>query len=331
VHTPNTTQASSTASSTGSPVRESGLIYLVAAGLLWGTGGLLGTLLANATGLGPAAVAVYRIGIGGLLLIVVLAGSRRPLPRGRAVLRRLCAVGALAATFQACYFTAVSLTSVSLATLVTIGSAPAMVLVGEQLTGRRRIDLRSVGVLVLAIVGLTLLIGFPAAGAQPAHVVAGLLFALASAASFAVFTLVCAIPVPGLDGIATTAYGFTLGAALLAPVAVFTGGLGFAVDPTSVTLLLALGGIPTALAYVCFFRGLIRVRAATAALTALLEPLTGAVLGAVFLGDRLGLIGWLGAAVLSAAVVLGALAERSGQREAGTPAPVPVPEGSDIP
>ena len=142
---------------------------------------------------------------------------------------------------------------------------------------------------------MTLLVGFPAAGSQPAHVVAGLLFALASAASFATFTLVCAIAVPGLDGMATTAYGFTLGAVLLAPVALVTGGLGFGVDLRSLTLLLALGAIPTALAYVCFFRGLVRVRAATAALTALLEPLTGAVLGAVFLGDRLGLIGWLGA------------------------------------
>jgi len=330
MHTPSTTPASATYSSTGSS-RDSGLIFLVAAGLLWGTGGLLGTLLAETTGLGPAAVAVYRIGIGGLLLIAALAVSRRPLPRGRAVLRRLIAVGCLAATFQACYFTAVSLTSVSLATLVTIGSAPAMVLVGEQLTGRRRVDLHSVGVLVLAIVGLTLLVGFPASGSQPAHVVAGLLFALASAASFAVFTLVCAIPVPGLDGMATTAYGFTLGAVLLMPVALFTGGLAFDVDLTSVTLLLALGGVPTALAYVCFFRGLVRVRATTAALTALLEPLTGAVLGAVFLGDRLGLIGWLGAVVLSAAVVLGALAERSGQREEGAPVPSRYPRGSEVP
>ena len=123
MHTPSTTPASATYPSTESS-RDSGLIFLVAAGLLWGTGGLLGTLLARETGLGPAAVAVYRIGIGGLLLITVLALARRPLPRGRAALRRLIAVGALAATFQACYFTAVSLTSVSLATLVTIGALP---------------------------------------------------------------------------------------------------------------------------------------------------------------------------------------------------------------
>jgi DME family drug/metabolite transporter len=110
-------------------------------------------------------------------------------------------------------------------------------------------------------------------------------------------------------------------------VALLTGGLGFAVDARSLTLLIALGAVPTALAYVCFFRGLVRVHATTAALTALLEPLTGAVLGALVLGDRLGLAGWLGALVLGVAVVLGARAERSGQRQRSAPEPVPVPEG----
>lgn len=36
-----------------STVGRSGLVYLVGAGMLWGTGGLLGTLLYQATGLSP--------------------------------------------------------------------------------------------------------------------------------------------------------------------------------------------------------------------------------------------------------------------------------------
>jgi drug/metabolite transporter (DMT)-like permease len=71
-------------------------MFLVAAGVLLGTGGFLGTLLARATGLTPTAVAVYRLGVGGLVLIAVLAAVRRPLPRGRQAIRRLLAVGALA-------------------------------------------------------------------------------------------------------------------------------------------------------------------------------------------------------------------------------------------
>ncbi len=290
--------------------RRSGLPFLVVAGVLWGTGGVLGTLLARASGLSPVSIAVYRLGVGGLLLLGLLAARRRPLPRTRAAWIRLVIVGALAATFQACYFSAVSLTSVSVATLVTIGTAPAMVLVGEQLTGRRRIDRQSVAVLALALLGLALLVGFPSGTADPAHLAAGIGFAVGSAAAFATFTLVCAVPVPGLDEFTTTGVGFTLGALLLAPVAAATGRLSFAPDARSVILLLLLGAVPTALAYICWFRGLVDVRPATAAMTALLEPLTGAVLGALILGDRLGWVGVLGATMLGGAVLLAGIAER---------------------
>ena len=218
-------------------------------------------------------------------------------------------------------------------------------LVGEQFTGRRRIDRQSVAVLALALFGLALLVGFPSGAADPAHLAAGIGFAIGSAAAFATFTLVCAVPVPGLDEMTTTGVGFTVGALLLAPIAAVSGRLSFTPDVTSMLLLLLLGAVPTALAYLCWFRGLLDVRAATAAMTALLEPLTGAVLGALILGDRLGWIGVAGAALLGAAVLLAGLAERrsgptlvpaaptpreSAMTDPAAPArpePEPVPEG----
>jgi DME family drug/metabolite transporter len=57
-------------------------------------------------------------------------------------------------------------------------------------------------------------------------------------------------------------------------------------------------------AYTLYFRGLRSASASTAALLTLLEPLTGAILAAVILGDRLGVSGMAGAAILAAAVVL---------------------------
>jgi DME family drug/metabolite transporter len=54
-----------------------------------------------------------------------------------------------------------------------------------------------------------------------------------------------------------------------------------------------------------------RTTAAAGALAALLEPLTAAVLGAVVLGDRLGVAGTVGAVLVGVAVVLAALQERA--------------------
>ena len=83
---------------------------LVAAGVLWGTGGLLGRLLAELSGLSPLAVAAVRLGLGGVLLVSYVAVTGGSRPCGRAAWRRICATGLLAASFQVSYFTAVTLT-----------------------------------------------------------------------------------------------------------------------------------------------------------------------------------------------------------------------------
>jgi DME family drug/metabolite transporter len=290
-----------------------GLSYLVMAGILWGTGGLLGSLLGRGAGLSPVAVATYRLTVGGALLVVGLLVSGRRLPRQRSALARIAVLGLLFATYQACYFGAVSLTSVSLATLVTIGMSPVLVLAAEWVTARRRASPRMLGTVCLAVTGLGLLVGLPAGGYAPTAVLASTGLAFLSAAGFATVTRLGARPVPGLDEQAAVGLGFTVGGLLLVPFAVTMGGLGFSPTGATVGLLIALGTVPTAVAYTLYFRGLRTVGASTAVVLALLEPLTGALLAAVFLHDRLGLAGVVGAVLLATAVILAGSA--SGQSE----------------
>ncbi|MFC4949467.1 DMT family transporter [Pseudonocardia sp. GCM10023141] len=297
----------------------SGVPFLVVAGLLWGTGGLFGRLLAEQSGMSSIAVATFRLGVGGLLICGYLLATGRRVPATAAAWRRVAVIGALAALFQGCYFAVVTLTTVSTATLVTIGSAPVLVLLAERLTGRGRPGVRSVLAVGLALAGLALLVGLPSDGAG--NVVAGALLAVVSGAGFAAMTLVSARPVPGLDAPTCTGVAFVLGGALLVPVGLIASpaGLGFAVSPASVALLLALGIVPTALAYSAFFRGLRTAPARVGALLALLEPLTAAVLAALLLGDRLGATGIVGAALLGVAVVLGSAHQPRGRGGADQP------------
>lgn len=286
----------------------SGVPFLVVAGLLWGTGGLFGRMLSEQSGMSSIAVATYRLAVGGALICTYVLVTGRTVPRTTAAWRRVVATGVLAAVFQGCYFAAVLLTTVSTATLVTIGTAPAIVLVVEHVTGRRRAGRRAVLAVALALAGLGLLVGLPADGAG--NVLAGALFAAVSGAGFAVMTLISARPVPGLDAPTCTGVAFVLGGLLLVPLALLDGGLGFVVTPSTLALLLAFALVPTALAYSAFFRGLRSAPAGAGALLALLEPLTAAVLAALLLGDRLGVVGTIGGVVLAAAVVLGATQER---------------------
>ena len=287
-----------------------GLLCLVMSGLLWGTGGLTGSLLSRTAGLSGLSVAAYRLAVGGALIVVFLTVTGKPWPAARAAWRRIVGVGLLAAQFQGCYFTAVSLTSVSLATLITIGSAPVIVLAAEQVTGRRKIDRLAVGTTGLSLAGLGLLVGLPSGGFPEAAVLASAGLAVLAGAGFAALTLIGSRPVPALDDLTVTGFGFTVGGLALMPLAAVLAGLGFTPDPAAVGLLIALGTGPTAVAYTLYFRGLRTASASTAALLTLLEPLTGTILAALVLGDRLGATGIAGAAILAAAVVLTVRARR---------------------
>jgi len=282
---------------------QNGLRHLIFAGTLWGAGGLTGSLLARQTGLAAPAVATYRLGVGGLLLVLFLLISRRPLPRTRRSWVRIAVLGALAAEFQATYFAAVERVSVSLATLLTIGASPLLVLAFEAATGRRPITPRALITVVPALTGLTLLVGVPDGRRDLSALLSGAAFALLAAAGFATLTLVGSRPVPGLDDLAGTGFGFALGAVLLALPATAAGGLTFTPNVPGLGLILLLGIGPTAIAYAAYFRGLRSARPATAALMALLEPLVGTALSVVVLGDRLAPAGWVGAGLLIAALV----------------------------
>lgn len=285
------------------PGRDVGLV--VAGAVLWGTGGLTGAALADG-GLSTAAVATLRLGVGGGILLVVLAtaGRVRAVPWRGAAGRRVAVTGALAAVYQGAYFAAVAAGSVSVATLVALGGAPVLVAAATAVRTRSRPSPRTVLALALALAGLVLLVGGSGAGAGDAtsagRPVLGALLALVCAAAFAAMTVVNREPVPGLAPLVLTGASFTLGAVLLLPV-VLVVGMGHVVSWPAVVWL---GVGPTALAYAAYFSGLRSVPGTTASLLALLEPLTAALGAALLRDERLGWAGLAGGLLLLLAIVV---------------------------
>jgi DME family drug/metabolite transporter len=272
-------------------------------GVLWGTGGLIGSLFGQAAGISAMSVATYRLLAGGGLILTFLMLTGKRWPAGRAAWTRIAVNGLLSALFQSCYFAAIALTSVSLATLVTIGGTPVLVAIAEQARGRRRVGRAGVITIAMALAGLGLLAGLPGGGFSETAMLASTGMALLSAAGFAAVTLIAASPVTGLDDLTLNGFGFTLGGMVLLPLAATTGGVGFRPGLASAGLLIALGIGPTAVAYTLYFRGLRKASASTGALLSLIEPLTAALLAALVLGNRLSATGIAGAAMLLAAVV----------------------------
>nr|WP_281497099.1 DMT family transporter [Ornithinimicrobium sp. F0845] len=277
---------------------------LVLAGLLWGTGGVSGAALAESSGLSAPAVATYRLALGGGLLVLVLLAQRRWLPRDRTSLTRIAVTGVLVALFQATYFGGVALASVSIATLVTIGSAPMIVVLVQSVRRRRLPTAAQLRPLVLGIVGLGLLVGGPTApGTDPGEALLGILLALCAGASFALLSMVAARPHRGTDAPMVTGYGFLFGGLLLAVCTLPFAPLTFEPTARNLGLVVFFAVFPTALAWTLYFAGLAHAGPAVATIVALLEPLTATVLAVLLLGEHVTPTLVIGGALLLLSVV----------------------------
>jgi len=284
-------------------MRPRDFLLAVAAACLWGGGGVLGVVFGRHEGLEPVGIATWRMGLAGVSLLLALAvlGRLHPQRWTRAMWVRMLITGALTALFEYTFFTAVTMASVGLATLIGIGSAPVVVAVYDALTTRSRPPGRHLAALVMSLAGLGLLVG--GSVGQGSAMVLGALIALAAGASFAAITIVNRRPIPGLGAIALTGGTFTAGAIMLLPFALLAG-TGMPHDAEGWAIAIALGVGITAIAYVFFLASLATVPPFVATIVTLLEPLIGAILGAIVFGERLGIAGVVGGAILGAAVLL---------------------------
>lgn len=295
-----------------------GLLFVVIAATAWGTAGAAAALLFRTSGLGPAALTLWRTAGGLLLLLAAVALVRRRTPaRRRPEVRAGLITGAGLTVFQTAYFAGVQQTGLAVATVVTLGAGPVLVALGGRLWMRERLDRGGAFAVAGALAGLLVLLLGGADGTGTVRT-GGVLWSLLSAAGYATITLYTRrhgrTGTAG-DALSATALAFAVSAVCLIPLAAAEG----AVLPAgprlgeSLWLLAYLAAVPTAAAYALYFAGLAVVRAATASVVALIEPVTAAAIAVLLLGERLTFFSLSGTVVLLGAVAALVAAEaRSG-------------------
>lgn len=283
---------------------------MCAAGVLWGTGGLVVTALHHRDGMGALTVSAWRMAFAALALVAFTVAMRR----SGAVLATMrqhpvaaVVVGCGTALYQALYFSSVLLVGVSVATVVALGLAPVLAAAAEHVITRTTPSVREVTVLVAALAGLGLVTSSAghASGSGGDQPLLGLALAVASGATYAASTLLAHSIARNVEPIALTTCATTAGAVLLAPllaVAALRHEPLFASDATSFGLLLYLGVFTMAVSYGLLYSGLRSTRGSVATVATLVEPVAAALLAALLLGER---PGWL--AVVGGVLILGAV------------------------
>ncbi len=149
------------------------------------------------------------------------------------------------------------------------------------------------------IVGVLLLVGGASGTIDPAGVAA-------SAAALLLSSAGAVLAKRWSDGtplVALTAWQLLFGGLVLGTAAALVEGAPPALDAGSAAGFAFTSLIATAVAYLCWFAGLARLRAATVGVVGLLNPVTGVLLGALVAGERFSLPQVVGIALVLAGIL----------------------------
>lgn len=276
-----------------------GTLFVLLGAVLWGTTGTSQALAP--AGADPASIGAVRIFIGGSALLFIAIMRKSFWGGGRwAFLPTAIAVLAIA-SYQPFFFTGVSKTGVAVGTLVTIGSSPVIsgvlgyLFLGEK--PERKWYLSS----AMAIAGCTLLT--LSGGSVDTVDPVGVLFSLGAGFSYSMFVLSSKYLLLEHSADAVNGVVFFAAGIILLPVLMSSPPLWLA-SPRGLLVAVHLGLIATALSYFLFLKGLSSIPASTSVTISLAEPLTAALLGVFFLGERLNFTGGAGIVLLFAGVAL---------------------------
>ncbi len=292
-------------SSSSSPSARLGLIQISLAGVLWGTGGLAVQLIRERVPMSVLTISAWRMGLAAVVLLFTLLVLRR-VPDLRRLLRErpwtAVLVGLCTGAYQALYFAAVVAVGVTVSTVVALGLAPVLLTVAESISARRLPSRIRLLVLAAALGGLVLVSTAAGLSVTGPHPVLGVALATASGATYALATALGRPLAESTSPLALATVTSTAGALGLLPLGLLASGPHTSSDPAVVGLMVYLGVMTLAVAYGLMYAGLRTVVGSAAVVATLLEPVTAAVLAAVVLGERLGVLGILGAALILVAV-----------------------------
>ena len=298
--------------------RLASITAVLAAAAIFGTTGTSQALgPPDATSLGIGAVRL----VVGAVALAAIAWLRRPgaVRAWRHHAPTLLLGGVAVAVYQLGWFAGLRRTGVAVGTVVGIGSGPVMAGLIHLASGRRGLTRGWVVGTAATVLGAGLLAA-RGAGASSADPV-GLVLTLGAVLGYVLYVEAAQHAIRrGLDAAGAMAGMFGVGAILLTPVLAFEP-LGWLASPRGAAMALHLGVVTIGVAYTLYGWGLRCLAVPTVVTLTLAEPLTAAILGTAVLGERLGPLGWLGAALIATGLLVAAreevpAADRSAERNA---------------
>lgn len=277
---------------------ERGRAYLalVTAGVLWGASFLLGKVALEE--IGPTWLIAVRFGMASAVLLPLVRWRRLVLTPGDWVRIGIGAVLAGPVMFVLQFEGLARTTASSAALLVAV--APPLLAVGAALVDGERADRATWLAIAASAAGVVLLVGAPGVG----RTLLGDALCVVSMVGAVVWTLLSRRIARRIGALPAVALQFAVGGVLVTALAVLREGPMPSLSPPVWGAVAFLGVGCTAITFVLWNWGVLRVEAARAGVIGNVEPIVGSTLGVVLLGEHLGPLALGGGALLVAAAFL---------------------------
>ncbi|MCZ7358399.1 MAG: DMT family transporter [Candidatus Methanoperedens sp.] len=268
---------------------------IIAAAILWGLAGIFGKMI---IGMSAQSIIFYRVTIAFIILFAVLLISgnlyRVHLKNKKSY---LVMFSILQAATMLTYFEAILNASVSIAVLL-LYTAPVYVTVLSPLLLKERATKKGLIALLLSIAGILFIVGpeKPDFSLQSIGIIAGILSGIAYGFQIMTSKFISST----YSGYTQAFWSFLVAALVLLP----SGLVPMDVFSSNVIFLILLAIFPTILAVSLYFNGLAKVRAASASILGLIEPVSAIVLSVLILNERLAFPEVIGGAFILAGAAL---------------------------
>ncbi|APW43179.1 DMT family transporter [Rhodoferax saidenbachensis] len=269
------------------------------AGFLWGTGALVVNILIASHGFTPENISFWRFSVGAVVLLAVF-GRKMRWAQLQPLLAAVIAAGIAMAGYVLLWFLGIERIGAAIPTLIALCLPPVLVTIVAVVRGQEKLDAYLVTILVAALVGTVLIVARDigeSGGSGRRNMFLGVAFAIGSALLYAGFTLISGRLSKSLGaGQATTC--LTVVAALVMGLSAIYRPLHWPSGVPPQAWFLYLGVVTAALALLAFSWGAARLSPTALTVATLVEPLTAVLLAALFLGEQLSGLQWLGGGLL---------------------------------
>lgn len=266
--------------------------FVIAAGICFGTTGTTQAL--GPDGISSLSIGSARLLVGAFFLYLYLRIAKIPSVPIPKVSMWLSALGIL--SYQLTFFSAVKQTGVAIGTVTALGSVPALTGLLDFLIYKVKPSRRW---FIATIITTTGIIALGTANGVSDFDFGGFVLAIIAGGSFGLLAVSSKRALStGVDSTYLMFKVFSLAALLSIPVLLING-TSWLATPGGAAMIIWLGLIPTALAYILYAKGLKGIAPGVASTLILAEPATATILAAVVLNESISLQGWVGIATVA--------------------------------